>query len=193
MRAWVFPALILLLAPSLGSHSLSATAQTGTTVNANAATIADFTKRVNDYVALHRKLEDTLPHLPKQTTPQEVDGHERALAKLIQAQRTSAKQGDLFTPAMARLVRSLLRPVFQGRGSAQIKKEILDNEYKGDAPVTINGRYPDQVPVSTMPPQVLKALPKLPEELEYRFIQRTLILLDTHAHTIADFMENSFQ
>ena len=37
-----------------------------------------------------------------------------------------------------------------------------------------------------MPPQVLKKLPKLPEELEYRFVRQNLILFDPHAHIIAD-------
>jgi hypothetical protein len=43
-----------------------------------------------------------------------------------------------------------------------------------------------------VPPQVLSALPKLPEELEYRFIGDRLILLDKHAHTIADYMNTVF-
>ena len=34
-----------------------------------------------------------------------------------------------------------------------------------------------------MPPQVLAALPKLPEDIEYRFIGDRLILLDVHAHS----------
>ena len=37
-------------------------------VNPNAATLKDFTKRVDDYVALHKKLESQLPDLAKQTT-----------------------------------------------------------------------------------------------------------------------------
>jgi hypothetical protein len=40
-----------------------------------------------------------------------------------------------------------------------------------------------------MPPQVLAALPKLPQELEYRFVGARLILLDTHADIILDFVE----
>ena len=43
-----------------------------------------------------------------------------------------------------------------------------------------------------MPPQVLVALPKLPEELEYRFIQNSLILFDPHAHIIVDYMDRAF-
>jgi len=49
------------------------------------------------------------------------------------------------------------------------------------------------VPISTVPPQVLAQLPKLPEELEYRFIQTNLILFDTHAHTIADYVVGAFK
>jgi hypothetical protein len=163
------------------------------TVNADAAVIADFVKHVDGYAALHKKLEATLPALPKQTTPQQMDAHERALAKLIQDGRASAKQGDLFTPAMQRLVRRLLAPVFTGRAGAQIKSEITDKEYKGTVKLAVNGRYPDEVPVSTMPPQVLQALPKLPEELEYRFVLTSLILFDPHAHIIPDFVEQAFK
>ncbi len=162
-------------------------------VNSNATTLKEFTRRVDQYVALHKKLESTLPDLAKQTTPEAIDKHERALAKLIQEARKDAKQGDLFTPAMQRLVRNLLRPIFQGQDGRQIKAEILDNEYKGNVKLSVNGRYPDEVPISTVPPQVLAQLPKLPEELEYRFIQTNLILFDPHSHTIADFVVRAFQ
>ena len=43
--------------------------------------------------------------------------------------------------------------------------------------LAVNSRYPDEVPLSTMPPQVLAMLPKLPDDLEYRFIGTRLILL----------------
>jgi len=54
--------------------------------------------------------------------------------------------------------------------------------------LAVNGRYPDTIPLSSVPPQILKALPPLPEELEYRFIQNSLILLDVHAHIIVDYL-----
>jgi hypothetical protein len=161
-------------------------------VNPNAATIKEFLKRVDGYVEVHKKLEATLPALPKQTTPQQIDAHERALARLMQDARKNVKPGDLLFPAMQRLVRTLLRPIFLGKDGLQIKNEIVDNEYKGNVKLAVSGRYPDEVPVSTVPPQVLQALPKLPEEIEYRFIQHDLILFDPHAHIIADFMERAF-
>jgi hypothetical protein len=68
---------------------------------------------------------------------------------------------------------------------------ILDDN-PGPIQLMVNGRYPDEVPLSTVPPQVLSSLPKLPEELEYRFVGERLVLLDVHAHTIADYMDNAF-
>ena len=178
----------------LGAIPLAPAAQRkGPPVNPDAATIEAFKKHVDEYVALHRKLESTIPPLPKQATPQQVDAHERALAKLIQQARADAKPGDLFIPPMQRLVRRLLGPVFTGRAGQQIKSEITDKEYTGTVKLVVNGRYPDDVPVSTMPPQVLAALPKLPEDLEYRFVLASLILFDPHAHVIPDFVEHAFK
>lgn len=162
-------------------------------VNPTAATLAEFVKRVDAYVALHKKLEDTLPKLPEQTDPYQVDKHQRALARLIQEARKTAKHGDLFTPDMQRLVRNLLREAFSGPDGRQVRTEILDNEYTGNVKLVVNGRYPDEVPISTVPPQVLAQLPKLPEELEYRFVRTNMILFDPHAHIIADFVERAFQ
>ena len=133
-------------------------------VNPQAQTMAAFEERVADYVALHRKLEARCPNLPKEATPQQIDEHQRALGKLIQQARASAKPGDLFTPAMRQIVRGLLGKVFRGPGGRQVKASILD-EYTENAPVQVNSRYPDTVPLSTVPPQVLQNLPTLPEDL----------------------------
>lgn len=188
VRSAILAAILICMASAVGAAPQKPKAR----VNPNAAVISDFVKRVDAYVALHRKLEDTLPKLSKQTTPQEIDAHQRALAKLIQTARKDAKPGDLLTPAMQRVVRALLRPVFSGPEGPQIKNEILDKEYKGDVKLAANARYPDEVPISTVPPQVLKGLPKMPEELEYRFIQNSMIIFDSHAHIIVDFMYRAF-
>src|SRR5437762_853498 len=102
----ILPALALLLGslspqaqpvqPPPGQRAPTASAKKSVNPNdADAVIIKDFVKRVDTYVALHKKLEETLPPLPKQTTPQIIDQHERALAKLIQVGRKGAKQGDI--------------------------------------------------------------------------------------------------
>jgi hypothetical protein len=158
---------------------------------ADAAAIAEFTARVKAYVALHQRLEATLPALPKETNPTVIDQHERALEKLIRAERRNARPGDILTTAARRALRQRFAKVFFGTSGQQLKATILD-ENPGPIALTVNSRYPDQVPLSTVPPQVLSALPPLPEELEYRFIGERLILLDIHSQTIADYMENVF-
>jgi hypothetical protein len=73
-----------------------------------------------------------------------------------------------------------------------LKASIMDENPVTPAAIklTVNSRYPDTVPLTTVPPQVLQTMPKLTEDLEYRFIGDWLILLDVHAHVIADFIED---
>ncbi len=160
-------------------------------VNADAKALAGLMERVNDYVALHRKLEDSLPHLSKEANPQEIDKHQRALGKMIQDARGGAKQADLFTPEAQAVIQRLLARVFGGPDGPALKASIMD-ENPGIPTLKVNERYPDTVPLSTIPPQVLEGLPKLPEEMEFRFVGNSLILMDVHAHIIADFIHNAF-
>jgi hypothetical protein len=157
--------------------------------SADAPVLRDFEARVDEYVALHKKLEDSLPKLSKDSTPEQIDSHQRALARLVQEARAGAKPGSIFTPDVQAVVHRLMAQVFGGRDGAALKASIMD-ENPGGVKLAVNGRYPDTVPLSTVPPQVLQGLPKLPEELEFRFIGRHLILMDEHAHLIADLMEN---
>ena len=157
----------------------------------DAQALAEFTQRVTAYQALHQKLEATLPPLPTETTPATVHKHQQAMASLMVAARKDAKRGDIITPAAQLVFRQLLARVFQGEEGRMLKANILD-ENPGNIGLKVNARYPDEVPLSTVPPQVLSALPKLPEHLEYRFIGDRLILLDVHAHTIADYMDKVF-
>src|SRR5688572_2148567 len=164
-------------------------AQGGTPVNESAQTLASLQARIAEYVELHKKLEGTLPNLPKEASPEQLDKHQRALGRLIQDARRDAKPGDIFVQDARRTIRGLMLRVFQGSDGAKLKASIMD-ENPGRMKLAVNSRYPDSVPLSTVPPQVLAGLPKLPEELEFRFIGPTLILLDTHAHIIADLIEN---
>src|SRR4051812_7567254 len=161
-------------------------------VNEDAKALAGFLDRVNQYATLHVKLENTLPKLSKESTPQQVDSHQRALAKLIQDARKDAKQGDIFTPESQAVVKKLVGRIFSGADGASLKASVMD-ENPGVPNLKVNVRYPDEIPVSTIPPQLLEALPKLPEEIEYRFVGNDLILMDTHAHIITDFVSDTFR
>ena len=156
----------------------------------DAAALATMNARLKEYVELHSNLERTLPKLPDDATPQQIDRNQRQLEQLVREARRTAKQGDLFTPEARPVIKRLLATVFGGPEGKQLKDSIMDENPVG-VRVTVNGRYPDTVPVSTVPPQVLQTLPKLSEDMEYRFIGDRLILLDAHAHVIADFIDHA--
>jgi hypothetical protein len=176
-------------APPPASPS-AATARAQATENRNAPELAEFKKRVDEYSAVARKHESALPKLSKEATPEEIDRNQRALAKLIASSRPKAKQGDVFAPRARAYIRALLKRLFMNMDRARLRETIQD-ENPGPVQMQVNGRYPDSVPVTTMPPEVLAALPMLPEELEYRFLGSSLILLDTRARLVIDFLPNA--
>jgi hypothetical protein len=147
---------------------------------------AEFTKRVEAYASHSKTLAASLPKLPKDATPQQIDQDQRLFEKLVVQDRADAKPGDLFIPDMQTYVRTLLADVFAGPLGAAERKAVHDEPHPV-SPV-INKRYPDEVPLSTMPPKLLANLPTLPDQLEYRFVHNDLILLDVHAHVILDFI-----
>ncbi|CAN5579983.1 hypothetical protein BH23ACI1_BH23ACI1_28800 [soil metagenome] len=159
-------------------------------VNRQAKAMAAFQERIQEYMALHHQLEATLAPLPTEATPEQINKHQLALAQSIRKARRTAQPGDLFNPDVRAVIRTLMGHVFSGPDGSQLKAAVMD-ENPGRLRIGINDRYPDTVPLSTVPPQVLAGLPKLPPELEYRFIGRALILFDSHAHIIVDIMENA--
>jgi hypothetical protein len=187
-RRWLLTAALIAIAyPTRSATS----APQKPAVNADAATIADFMKRVEGYVALHKKVDATLEEPPRDGRPESFIEHERAFARAIQKDRRNAKPGDIFTKPMRNVVRRLLAGVFRGPSGLEIRKSILDED-TALIPLKVNTQYPEGAPFSTMPAQVLKGLPKLPDGLEYRFIGERLILLDAHARLIVDVVTKVF-
>jgi hypothetical protein len=156
---------------------------------ADAAAVDAFTKRVAAYTALQKKITADLPSVPGKPTPKQIDDYQRALGRAIIQARKGAKKGDVFGPDMTAVIRRVLAPVFKGPEGAKVRAAIIDEPH----PVVpaVNVRYPDEVPLSTMPPDVLKILPKLEEGLEFRFVDRHLILLDVKSHLIVDVIDNA--
>lgn len=146
--------------------------------------------RVKDYVDLTAKMEQSLPKLPKEASPQQIDRNQRELEKRVRESRATAKPGDIFTTEAQPVIKHLLASVFAGPEGKQLKDSIMDENPKENAAarLAVNARYPDHIPLATIPPQVLQTLPKLTKDLEYRFIGDALILLDVRAHVIADYM-----
>jgi hypothetical protein len=163
-------------------------AQDAQRVNPNAKAIAEYQKKVAEYTELHRKLKATLPSLPTEASPAAVDEHQRALGRLIQQARKDEGVGYVFTRDVRPVLRRLLYGLFTGPNGRGLRDAVMEENPGESVKLVVNGRYPDTFPLSSVPPQILKALPPVPGELEYRFIQTSLILLDVDAHIIVDYL-----
>ena len=159
---------------------------------ADARALATMNDRIKAYVALHQKVEAALPKLPTEAMPQQIDRVQREFERRIRAARASSKQGEIFTDEAQPVIRRLLATVFGGPEGKQLKASIMDENVVDPVKlkVGVNARYPDTVPLTSIPPEVLQTLPELSEDLEYRFVGDWLILLDTHAHVVADYIED---
>lgn len=160
-------------------------------VNPEAQTLADFNARVKTYLALRDKADNNAPKLQETKDAAKIKAAQQSLAAVIRQARAGARQGDIFAPAIEKKFRALLRPETKGPEGEKTKKIILDE--KPAVALVVNADYPATEPLATVPPTVLKALPPLPEGkgLEYRFVRKHMILLDTRANLIVDYLLNA--
>lgn len=153
--------------------------------------LADFNRKVSDYVELHRRLEGPVPTVQVSSDPNEVRRAMAALARNIRAERTRARQGDVFTPAAGAVLRKLIAAGCGGDVEGLYAVANEENPYLETWRPHVNASYPDHLPFSMIPPSVLCSLPALPEELQFRFWDRSLILWDYHANLIVDVFPNA--
>jgi hypothetical protein len=151
---------------------------------AEAEAVKEFDKKLAEYAALRQELESNLDPLDDQATPAEIDEHRNALRAQIKTARVGAKPGSFFNPGMLALIKRVCAVKVTGDGA--VKSTIMD-ENPGKLPdVHINDRYPDGIPVTTMPAQLLEVLPSTSDFVEYRFIGKRLVLLDASAGVVLD-------
>jgi hypothetical protein len=143
--------------------------------------VADFTARVTTYADLRRTLEEGLPPLVVTNNQSEIRRAEEALARRIRLAREGAREGNIFTPAINGAFKQLL----MGVTKPGICAAILDDN-PGDIAFRTGRPYPRDQALSTVPPSVLGVLPTLPDDVQYRFVDRDLILYDTRANMMLD-------
>ena len=134
------------------------------------------------------------PPLKETKDPAQIKASQDVLAQKIREARKGAQPGEIFTPEIRQHLRRLMYPETKGADGRENKAAMA--EEKGelkDVAIKVNAAYPDSAPLMTVAPDILAALPKLPEDLEYRFVNRHMILLDVHANLIVDYVLNAIQ
>lgn len=143
--------------------------------------VADFSARMTTYAALRARLARGLPVLAVTDDPVEILKAETALAERIRQARAGARRGAIFS----RDIRAAFKRAMASELNEGVCESIRDDN-PGEFSYRINGTYPKQEPLSTMPPSILAALPRLPDDVMYRFLGRHLVLHDTRANVILD-------
>ena len=168
----------------------AAVAQQSIRVNPDALQTEKFRQRVATYDRLHKNAAEQLPPLKPKESRAETLKYQRALAAKIRAARPHAKQGDLFTPPVEQEFKRLIRLSMQGKEAKRIRTSLKRGE-PARLRVVVNRSYPSSVPLETTPPSLLQNLPELPPELEYRVVGHTLVLRDSTANLIVDYIPNA--
>ena len=150
------------------------------------AVLLDFKQRVERYMRLHDRLRLDDAGLTQRVMGADRDQQE-ALASRIREARHLAKQGDIFGPDISSALRKVMNPELRGSLAAGTRFSIRE-----DAPprfaLHVNGAYPRDASLPTMPVNVLNILPALPAGLEYRIVDTHLILRDIYADLVVDYL-----
>ena len=158
-------------------------------VNPRAEAVNAFNKRVGDYLDVRKKAESGMPGLTETDDPAKIASQEKALSDAVKKLRMRAKAGDIFGTDMTPLIVEIVRADWNRRPAVD-RAAFLEGMPNPFVP-TVNMRYPVGQPLMTFPPTLLKQLQQLPEDLEYRFVGRDLILRDVKANMIVDVIRHA--
>jgi len=152
--------------------------------------VATFVDATRDYVTMHRRFESVVGRIEINSSVDEINRSMAGLAAAIRAERRDARQGDFFTPALARELRARINNALLDHGftaediRASARVDAIDTRpFRPE----VNGPF-FWVLAAAMFPCVIESLPPLPAELQYRIVGNDLLLIDVHASLIVDFL-----
>jgi hypothetical protein len=125
-----------------------------------------------------------VPNLKRTDDPVEISAREKKLAEMIMTLRPGAQTGDVFAKEYQPYFIEIIQDDFKNRSAAD--RKALVHELPRGVKVAINTPYPTTIPLITFPAGLLRLLPDLPPELEYRIVGRHLLLRDVKANLIVD-------
>ena len=160
-----------------------------TGVNPDAAVLQDFKARVDAYMKLRKEAVKDAPSLKETSDPAKIKAAQDGMSTQIRAANANAKHGDVFTPEITAKFRRLLSPELKG-DDGRDAKAIIKDDAPTNIPLKVNAKYPEGAAVPTVPANLLINLPTLPEPLQFRIIDKHLILVDEDADVIIDYALN---
>jgi hypothetical protein len=101
----------------------------------------------------------------------------------------------VFTPDVRPVLVSIIKGYLGSPDAAPAKDQVRKENPRVETPnapvaLKVNAPYEADASFSTVPSPLLMKLPQLPEEVEYRFVGKHLVLRDTKADMIVDYILN---
>lgn len=148
-----------------------------------------FGQHVDAYVALRQTVLKRISPPPVSSDAGAIVAAVDALANAIRAARPNAQIGDIFTTQSASAFRRRIEDVLaRNQGDLTDLLTEIDREAPARPPrLTVNGRFDWQYG-ALMPANLIGALPRLPGFLQYRFVDRDLVLVDVEAGLVVDIL-----
>jgi hypothetical protein len=162
--------VVVLLATGVAGGESSAQEQ------ANVQALQEFDRRLVEYLSLRRSISEKMMPFAPTASGRELAARQTQLAGALRSARAAAKPGDLIPPSIAVMIRLIVLDDFRRRSA--IDGAAAFNEVPNAPRPMINTPYPASAALPTLPPLLLSRLPRLPENLQYRFYGRHLVMLD---------------
>jgi hypothetical protein len=160
-------------------------------------TIEEFERSAKAYLAIQHNAPSSA-HLKRTTDVEDIEMRRQELKKIIREARPNAKQADIFTQPVAALIRKLLADTTSGPDGATLRQSLQHGEPVAAAEamkISVNGDYPNLhgQPLQSAPGSLLQHLPVLQKGVEYRMVGSTLVLRDTEANLVVDYLPNALR
>ena len=147
-----------------------------------------FMNRVYEYVETHRRIAAGIEQ-PLCSDPEELTRQADALAAAIRDARPRAKEGDIFTLAAGEMFRAQIAAMVR-RSNFDVAAFLARHGSEGEElEVHVFGTMPWRTHLALMP--IVRELPELPPELEYRFAGRHLVLIDLGGNMVVDVLRDA--
>ena len=154
--------------------------------------LAAFKQQLDAYMEVHDRVERALAPQQLFDDPEDMFEAIEAMRSGIRAGRRDARIGTIFTPGIGALLRIRLAAqlVACNEKVEDVLAFINEERLPGAPTPRIDEPFPWTLG-SAMWPTLLAALPPLPDELQYRFADRDLVLIDMHADLVVDILANA--
>ena len=186
LRCAVIAAVLLALcvaAPFLGAKPAGR-------LDREAQALRDFNTRIEQYMRIHRHADVLIPHVKPTSSAKIIIDRRHALAAEIAKERGATAEGSIFNPEIEAYFNRLIHSAYQANARG-IEATLECTCPVNEEMLKPNDVYPEGAEFMVMPSTILLHVPELPSELEYRIVNKDLIIRDREANLIVDILRNA--